>query len=243
MQEKKKNILLQGALVLCVLGMLPLLGGVGTAFGLWEPMTGFRMTMNYMTVSMVCALVFLFILIYMMANNIKHTVVSGVVVLLVFGCGYYLGINKEPPDYSGVRGIHDVTTDMENVPQFKALLDAPGRRNSFEYPMETAERQKAKFPWVKPILSELSVADAYARALKVAGDLNWNVVGEDPTAGRFEATDYSKWFKFHDDIVVRVTATQSGSRVDVRSLTRVGGSDHGHGAIRVMKFIKGFDEA
>jgi uncharacterized protein (DUF1499 family) len=95
--------------------------------------------------------------------------------------------------------------------------------------------------WVKPILTDLNENEAYARAIKIAKDLGWKVIGEDPSKGRFEATDYTKWFHFHDDLVVRISSNEDGSRVDIRSLSRVGGTDHGLGAIRIMKFIKAFN--
>jgi uncharacterized protein (DUF1499 family) len=45
-------------------------------------------------------------------------------------------------------------------------------------------------------------------------------------------------FGFKDDIVVRVTPSGNGSRVDVRSLSRVGRSDFGVNANRVRKFLR-----
>lgn len=240
MQGKHKAVLLKVVFVLSVLGMLPLLGGVGTKTGLWEPMTGFRMTMGYLMPSSVAALVFLFFIFRHFIKDNRRVMSTYLMALLFAGSGYFYGVNQEPADWTGLRGVHDVTTDMENPPEFKVLLDAPGRRNSFDYPPETAERQKAKFPWVKPLVTELSTADAYKRALAVAKELGWDVVGEDSSAGRFEATDYTKWFNFHDDLVVKVTADGSGSRIDLRSLSRVGGSDHGLGATRIMKFQRQF---
>lgn len=42
---------------------------------------------------------------------------------------------------------------------------------------------------------------------------------------------------FYDDVVVRVTPTPNGARVDVRSLSRVGGSDVGTNARRIRAFL------
>jgi hypothetical protein len=39
-----------------------------------------------------------------------------------------------------------------------------------------------------------------------------------------------------------VTAMDGGSKIDIRSLSRVEGFDHGLGAIRIMQFIKAFNE-
>ncbi|MEZ5759348.1 MAG: DUF1499 domain-containing protein [Emcibacteraceae bacterium] len=240
MQDKHKTILFKVLFVLSFLGMLPLLGGVGTKLGLWEPMTGFMMTMKYMIPAAISAAILLFFIFAYFIKDRKRALSSYILALVFAGFGYVYGVNQEPTDWTGLRGVHDITTDMENPPEFQALLDAPGRRNSFDYPQETAERQKAKFPWVKPLITEMAPVDAYNRALAVAKELGWNIASADPSAGRFEATDYSKWFHFNDDIVVRVTADGAGSRVDIRCLTRVGGSDHGLGAIRIMKFEKEF---
>lgn len=240
MQNKSKAILLRVIFVLSAVGMLPLFAGIGTKLGFWEPLTGFFITLSYMTYYAISAMVFLFFVVWFFVKDLKQTSIWYVVILVVAFAGYNFGVNQEPADWTGLPGVHDVTTDMENPPEFIALLNAPGRRNSFEYPQETAEKQKAKFPWIKPIFTDLSENEAYARALKIAKELDWEVVGEDPSKGRFEATDYTKWFHFHDDLVVRITSTQNGSRVDIRSLSRVGGTDHGLGAIRIMKFTKAF---
>jgi uncharacterized protein (DUF1499 family) len=45
-------------------------------------------------------------------------------------------------------------------------------------------------------------------------------------------------FGFKDNIVIRVTANGSGSRVDVRSLSRIGSSDVGTNAKRIRAFMR-----
>lgn len=241
MQEKTKFILLRVIFVAALLALIPLFGGVGSKLGLWEPMTGFRMTMNYMNYSAIAALVVLFMLLNWGLKDLQKTVISFLALVAFALGGYIYGVNQEAADWTGLRGVNDISTDKENPPQFEALLDAPGRTNSLEYSAETVARQSAKFPWVQPVLTDLSAADAYTRAVGIATDLGWEVTGEDPDRGRFEATDYTKWFHFHDDLVVRITAEANGSRVDLRSSSRVGGSDHGLGAIRIMRFTEAFN--
>lgn len=241
MQDKHKSILLRILLVLSFIGILPLLGGPGSVLGLWEPITGFRMTMQYMTTSSISALVLLTLILHWRFRNIRKTLKSIFFIIAIFSSGYYLGINKEPVDWTGLRGIHDVSTDTINPPKFITLLDASGRRNDFIYDGTNRTRQLEKFPWVKPIMSELNSDAAYKRALKIANDLNWEIASSDAENGRIEATDYTKWFHFNDDIVIRVTKIDSGSKIDIRSLSRVGGSDHGLGAARIMKFIKAYN--
>jgi uncharacterized protein (DUF1499 family) len=241
MQDKTKSIIFRIIFIAALIALFPLFGGVGSKLGFWEPMTGFRMTMNYMNYSAVAALVILFMLLKYVLKDLNKTTISFAGLVAFALGGYIYGVNQEADDWTGLRGVHDITTDMENPPEFEALLNAPGRTNSFEYPEETADRQRAKFSWVKPIITQLSVAEAYAKAVSIASELGWVITGEDPLRGRFEATDYTKWFHFNDDLVVRITADADGSRVDLRSLSRVGGSDHGLGAIRIMKFTDAFE--
>ena len=64
------------------------------------------------------------------------------------------------------------------------------------------------------------------------------MVEADKAAGRIEATDRDLWFGFVDDVVIRITpAAASGSRIDVRSLSRVGRSDLGTNAKRIRAFL------
>jgi uncharacterized protein (DUF1499 family) len=45
------------------------------------------------------------------------------------------------------------------------------------------------------------------------------------------------WFRFKDDVIVRIRASGSGSRVDVRSLSRVGGGDVGTNFGRIRSYL------
>jgi uncharacterized protein (DUF1499 family) len=68
--------------------------------------------------------------------------------------------------------------------------------------------------------------------------MGWRIAAEAPQEGRLEATATSLLFGFKDDIVVRVAADGAGSRIDVRSASRVGGSDFGANAARVREFLR-----
>jgi uncharacterized protein (DUF1499 family) len=52
----------------------------------------------------------------------------------------------------------------------------------------------------------------------------WTIVASDVDAGRIEASQQSRWFRFTDDIVIRVV-DEAGSRIDMRSTSRQGLSD------------------
>jgi hypothetical protein len=135
--------------------------------------------------------------------------------------------------------INDITTDTANPPEFKAVV--PLRAGSpvpVEYPGEaTAKQQLAAYPELRPALLASSAPAAFDAALATARRIGWDIVAIDPAAGRFEATATTPWFGFKDDIVVRVTPRESGSRVDVRSLSRVGRGDLGANARRIREYV------
>jgi uncharacterized protein (DUF1499 family) len=138
-----------------------------------------------------------------------------------------------------VPPIHDITTDTERPPEFVALRDRrPGARNPVEYGGSgVAAQQRAGYPDLGPAVLPIPPAQALARSVDVALDLGWTVVAVDTAAGRVEASDRTRWFGFTDDVVVRVAPEGGGSRVDVRSLSRVGGSDVGTNARRIRRFL------
>ena len=81
-------------------------------------------------------------------------------------------------------------------------------------------------------------ARAFERALDAARGQGWEIVASVPADGRIEATDTTRFFGFKDDVVVRVKPEGSGSRVDVRSLSRVGKSDVGKNASRIRAYLR-----
>ena len=65
---------------------------------------------------------------------------------------------------------------------------------------------------------------------------HWEVTHADAESGRIEATATSRVFHFVDDIVIRVRPDGAGSRVDLRSRSRVGQSDLGANAKRIHAY-------
>jgi uncharacterized protein (DUF1499 family) len=66
----------------------------------------------------------------------------------------------------------------------------------------------------------------------------WRVVGDDVAAGRLEAIATTRWLRFKDDVVVRLRdRPEGGTRVDVRSKSRIGRSDLGTNARRIRTYL------
>ena len=149
--------------------------------------------------------------------------------------------------------IHDITTDFDNPPAILAAADLP-RKNPAAYvgaepaprtdpAISTAEAQRQAFPDIAPLELALSVADAATKAKASLAAMKMEILAEGPDgdeagAGwRIEAVSTSQWYGFKDDFIVRLTPTEGGVRVDVRSKSRVGMSDLGANAARVRAFL------
>ena len=134
--------------------------------------------------------------------------------------------------------IHDISTDTNDSPAFVAVLPLRNSaRNPVEYRTETAAQQKLGYPDIAPLLLPVPPDQAFARAERAARAMGWEIVAVAPDALRIEATATTLFFGFKDDVVIRIRAQGTGSVVDVRSLSRIGGSDIGANAQRVRKFL------
>ncbi len=138
--------------------------------------------------------------------------------------------------------IHNISTDTADPPQFDKIVALRGEgSNPLEYNSAAlADVQRAAYPDVQPLQSADAPAVVLARARDTLSDMGMEIVNEDAAAGIVEATATTFWFGFKDDVVVRVRPAGSGSVVDVRSVSRVGLSDLGANAARIMKFRTAF---
>ena len=136
--------------------------------------------------------------------------------------------------------IHDITTDTGNPPVFVALAAArQAAPNGLEYRgAEIASQQQQAYPAVVPYEAALSPDQLFSRVEKIAGESGWEIAAAVPDEGRIEATDTTLLYNFKDDIVIRITPTEQGSRLDIRSMSRIGVSDIGKNAARIQTFLE-----
>jgi uncharacterized protein (DUF1499 family) len=139
-----------------------------------------------------------------------------------------------------VPPIHDITTDTANPPRFVAVVPLrPASANTLEYGgPDVAALQSGAYPKIIPVVLNISAEAAFAHAVAVARDMGWTIQAVVPAEGRIEATDTTPVFGFKDDIVIRVAPAAIGSRVDIRSQSRVGRSDIGANAKRIERFLE-----
>ena len=139
-----------------------------------------------------------------------------------------------------VPPIHDITTDTERPPEFVAILPlrADARNPSAYGGNEIAEQQRRAYPDIQPIMLNVGADSAFRLAHAAAQRMGWEIVAVDSADSRIEATATTTWFGFKDDVVIRVEPAQQGSRVDVRSVSRVGRGDVGTNAARIRKYMR-----
>ena len=153
-------------------------------------------------------------------------------VLALVCCWYSWSIWAWREQARSVPPIHDVSTNLDEMPQFRTLSpDNPNRDNWLEqHRRGYADLQTVEVP--------LDVANVITLAERYARSQGWDVALADRDNGRLEATETSRWYGFKDDLVVRVRPLGPGrSAVDVRSVSRFGGSDLGMNAIRIRKLL------
>ncbi|CAM4069895.1 DUF1499 domain-containing protein [Vreelandella rituensis] len=141
-----------------------------------------------------------------------------------------------------VPPIHDITTDTQDPPAFEALAQAREEApNAVDYPGEaTARQQRQAYPDVEPLVVQASMEAVLGAAQAEIEDAGWQLAAV--TDDKLEATATTAWFGFQDDVVIRLTQTDSGIRVDMRSASRLGRSDVGTNAARIKAFLEKLEE-
>ncbi|ASJ74907.1 DUF1499 domain-containing protein [Granulosicoccus antarcticus] len=212
----------------------------GARLGLWEPIVGFGYARTYLNpMGYAVAGLGLLGLIYLLVKGEKAGAFKAAIACLL-GLGMLapmLMAKVQPP--SSFPPIHDVSTDTSNPPQFLVLDESrPGARNSLVYGgEEIAMQQQAAFPDIVPVLSDLTPEEAFAKSLAIGQDMEWEIVAQDHDGLRFEATARTPIYHFADDVVVIVTPEGESSRIDIRSVSRIGKGDRGVNAARIRAFI------
>ncbi len=232
------------ALALGALGVL-LVGGAGpgSRMGLWHWSTGLRTVIKYGAYAGVLAAV-LAIVALLMARGRR----AGRATLAVAGVGLLLGLTAWYFPWSwrrharSVPPIHDITTDWVNPPQLvqsRALRDTSSEKmNTPEYEGDSiAAQQRKAYPDIAPVLLAMPLDSAYGVAYRTVQQMGWEVTAASRPERRIEAAATTAWFGFVDDVVVRVAPGSGISRVDVRSVSRVGRGDVGANARRIREFV------
>lgn len=230
--------LVLGAVALTVLAaLLMAAAGLGSRWGWWHFRTGFWLLGASAYLAIAAAAVSLIALVVILLRprrrgwSVAVLSLIGALALVYLPWSWRQRADTVPP-------IHDISTDTDNPPVFVAIVPLRAdAKNPVEYGgPEVAAQQRDAYPDIAPIQLDVPPQRAFQQALDAARGMGWDIVDASADEGRIEATDRTTWFGFKDDVVIRVVPAPGGSRVDVRSLSRIGGSDVGTNAARIREY-------
>ncbi len=193
-------------------------------------------------------------------GGLREAVTAVLIGLALIAYPAYLGMHAYQ-----LPAIYDVTTDPIDPPQFDVIARLrPRDANPITYEgLYAAELQHAAYSDIEAEQTTATPQEAFDAAMKVITKRRWRVVNARPPAqglpptrvsnprappdiaardGVIEAVARSLILGFREDVVVRIRATNDGTRIDVRSASRYGQSDFGSNATRVRNLTSGIDD-
>ena len=242
--EARRSLVRHAPLLALALAMIAValltLGPIGWRAGWWHYRVAFLSLMPWAACFGIAALIVSALTLLLGRLQIERRGIA--VAVLAFAVGGLIAY--VPWHYDRIRRtvprIHDITTDPDNPPAFVAVVplrEAAGPDRVAYEGAKIAKLQQQAYPDIVPMTLALPPSKAFARVLDTARQMGWTIDAVDDAAGRIEASDRSRWFGFIDDIVIRVSPSGEGSRIDVRSASRVGGGDFGVNAARIETYL------
>lgn len=266
MSSLQKNALWV-ALVAVIAGPLWLaVAALGSKFGVWSFGFGLgKMTFQWSKYVLfaavgICAIALILQLIKAPRRGSIFALIFLMVPILILG-----RMNGVGQVAAGLPPIHDVQTDWNSPLRFSDALLAEREANGWNpvldspvvpksaagrWPDAVGKTNKelqaesyAKFN-LRPQLLEIRPEIAFEAAIEVAKKEGMEIVSADAKTGRIHATYTSFWYGFVDDVMIQVDPQgKVGSKVNVRSVSRVGLSDLGANATRINSFIEAMNFA
>ncbi|MBA3729889.1 MAG: DUF1499 domain-containing protein [Sphingomonas sp.] len=238
------------ALVLSVGGLAAaLIAAVGSGAGAWS----FRIGFSILRYSFYAAMAGGVLAIVSFVLSRRSGARTGRLNLAAIGIAAVFGayLMNQVSTARTVPAIHDATTDLADIPTFRAL---PVRADNLENipdngrpdlaALDPESRWKAihkeAYGDVRTLRLAESPAQVFDRAEALVQRRGWKIAQVNGSTGTIEATATTLFFRFKDDVIVRVRADPArpgGSIVDMRSISQVGGSDVGVNAKRIRAFL------
>lgn len=160
------------------------------------------------------------------------------------GVAVSAGVLVVPLDLNARRQlppINDITTDTANPPAFlKYPLSERGAQSQTYAGVPFAEQQRRAYPDIVPIGLRLEPLAALARTVDILNAAGFVIVELREERGLVQASATTAWFGFTDDVAVRIVPIEGGSRIDIRSKSRIGRSDLGANAFRIRKLLTAY---
>ena len=236
---------------------------LGVKFGLWP----WRLGLGVLIVQwgprllIAAAVIAMIALVSVMIPKPRRGWQAAVIALLipVMGLSYMGWVRSQSSD---IPPIHDVTTDIIDPPvpspRLLALRTSEDANPVLDItaPLTAAEAYRSPrfasfgqrslgqvgheaYPALRTLDVDVAPPEAFATAREAAQAMGWTLGTVDERSGMIEATAETFWFGFKDDVIIRVRAAAAGdgSRIDVRSISRVGLGDLGANAKRIERYL------
>lgn len=242
-----------------------ILAGLGAKVGLWSWQFGLGVLTRevgplVMMITLALGVVALLLAFLIKPRTRRGLVIAALAIIIpVLG---FANLKATQDKVASLPFIHDVSTDTQDPPTFGTVImaerDALEGVNTVDYagkrapskdaagkPVEklVSALQTQAYPEVRTLVLSEAPDVAFGRAEQVARDMGWKIKETDAATGRIDATDTTFWYGFKDDVTIRLRPAQGdGTRVDIRSISRVGGSDIGANAARVEAFLENLKE-
>jgi len=236
--KRQRRFMYIGFVIALICAFAALGSGLGYRAGLWHFRTGIEILKWSFFVS-AATLLFLLVCVFFLKAKTTSDLIVGILGIVISATLVYVPYSwKKTLDRYPY--IHDVTTDMDNPPEFVAAARLRGQGDhpvAYDGP-EVAEQQKKAYPNIQPVFLKEDPSSVFNKIEATLLKMELEITESDADAGRIEAVDTTFLFGFRDDLVVRISAEEGkGTRVDVRSKSRVGMSDLGQNAKRIARFI------
>jgi hypothetical protein len=173
-------------------------------------------------------------------GNVIVALIWGLVAVLPAGLLYW-ALNTYP-------ALTDVSTDTADPPLYKhaPFLRAPNMNKAMWPTEDQLAVQREAYPDLLTRRYSLGSATIFRLSKKIAGASGWKIddevpAKEDGDMGRIEAVARGLISGSDADIVVRIYAEGSGTRIDLRSSSRRGKFDFGENANRIRDFLAELD--
>ncbi len=193
-----------------------------------------------MATGVLAAVVFVVALILRVLKRNDAQIVNAAHLAMVLSIIPLVGLGLQAKKGRSVPEIHNISTDTVNPPQFNKIVALRGESsNSLEYDASVlAQVQEQAYPEVKTAVLNDAPQNVFAKAVSLVKTQGWELVNADEDALVIEATDTTLLWQFKDDVVIRIRPTaQGGSKIDMRSVSRIGRSDLGANAARISEFL------
>ena len=225
-----------------------LIAALGAGRGVWHFSIGFTV-LQYAFFAAIAGVVIAIVAAFIARRAARRLALVNLLAIVVAGAFVaFLGMQVRAA--RSVPPIHDISTNLEDWPRFYRLTVrddnlavVPDMGRADLAAMEPRDRWKAihreHYGDIATIRVPWSVEETVARARALAESSGWEIVTTDPGSGIVEAVATSRFFRFKDNVVVRVRPASdgTGSLVDMRSISQVGVSDIGVNARRVREFL------